>query len=212
MKKLTLLGLTFAAAIAQATVIGPGTTVLPSEVASAVGVGSLQLLTISGNYNFNVLPPPDISASYVETAYADTTNPFNPVAAGVYDTTIVLKITVGKGTANIERATLGYFGGFQASVSYLAGSPVPINATRDTTLDSVIGYQFAGLTPGQVETLVIYTNGQGANYGGTVSVQDGTVGDNVGLSTGPEPVSLNLVGGGLALLLLKRCRKALKKP
>jgi hypothetical protein len=198
MKKLIFLCLTFAAIIAHATVIGPGTTVTPNEVSTAVGAGSQELLTISGPYLFNVLPP-DISANYVETAYADSTNPFNTIS-GIYDTAIVLQITVGKGTATIERATLGYFGGFGTSVSYLAGSTaVPTSASRDS-VGQVIGYNFAGLTKGDVETLVIYTNAVGANYGGRVSIQNGTAGYNVGISVAPEPFSATLFGAGLALL------------
>jgi hypothetical protein len=199
MKKLTLLCLTFAAVVAHATVISSGGTAIPNAVVTAVGLGSAALLTISGNYNFNVLPA-DISASYVETAYADTTNPFNTIS-GIYDTTIVLKITVHSGTATIERATLGYFGGFETAVSYLAGSSaISSLATRDS-LGAVIGYDFAGLTPGDVETLVVYTNARGADTGGAVSIQDGTAGYNVGLSAAPEPRSATLLGGGLAFLL-----------
>jgi len=205
MTKLTLVaaGLTFATILAHATVIAPGTTVNApiEEVSTAVGPGSATLLTISGNYNFNVLPPPDISASYIETAYADTTNPFNTIS-GIYDTTIVLKITVHAGTtASIERATLGYFGSFDTSVSYLAGSAAaPTDATRNT-LGTVIGYGFLGLTAGDVETLIVYTNAHGANTGGTVSIQDGTTGDNVGISAAPEPVSATLLPIGLAFLI-----------
>jgi len=169
------------------------------------------MLTLSGNYNFNVLPP-DISASYVETAYADTTNPFNTIN-GIYDTTIVLKITVGPGTATIERATLGYFGGFDTAVSYLGGSAnssvAPTAATLDTT-GSVIGYDFVGLTPNRVETLVVYKNARGVDNGGAVSVQDGTAGYNVGISVIPEPFSAILLGGGLALLGVLRRRASPK--
>jgi len=212
MKKLIFLCLTFAALIAHATEIGAGTTVTPNEVTTAVGVGSLTLLQLSGNYNFNVLPP-DISASYVETAYADTTNPFNTIS-GVYDTAIVLKITVGPGTSSIERATLGYFGGFDASVSWLAGSSaVPTSASRDS-VGQVIGYDFAGLAPGEVETLVIYTNAVGANYGGALSVQDGTAGYSLGISVAPEPRSATLFTGGfafVAFLLVMVQRRALLK-
>ncbi len=198
-------GLTFATILAHATVIAPGTAVTPNEVSTAVGLNSATLLTISGKYNFNVLPP-DISATYVETAYADTTNPFNTIS-GVYDTTIVLKITVGPGTATIERATLGYFGGFETSVSYLMGSSAaPTGATRDT-IGAVIGYDFLGLTPGDVETLVVYTNAQGANTGGAVSIQDGTAGYNVGISAAPEPVSATLLPIGLAFLIFLEHRR-----
>jgi hypothetical protein len=206
MMKLTLgVGLTFASILAQATVIAPATTVTPNEVSTAVGLGSATLLTISGKYNFNVLPP-DISATYVETAYADTTNPFNTIS-GIYDTTIVLKITVGAGTATIERATLGYFGGFDTSVSYLAGSSAaPTAATRDT-LGAVIGYDFLGLTAGDVETLIVYTNGRAVDTNGTVSIQDGTAGYNVGLSMGPEPVSATLLPLGLAFLIFVQHRR-----
>jgi hypothetical protein len=201
MMKLTLgVGLTFASILAHATVIAPATAVIPNPVLTAVGPNSAVLLTISGKYNFNVLPPPDISATYVETAYADTTNPFNTIS-GIYDTTIVLKITVGPGTTSIERATLGYFGGFDTSVSYLASSSAaPTKATRDK-FSSVIGYDFFGLTQGDVETLIVYTNGRAVDTDGTVSIQDGTTGDNVGLSMAPEPLSATLLPIGLAFLI-----------
>jgi hypothetical protein len=95
----------------------------------------------------------------------------------------------------------------------------PTGATRDV-VGSVIGYNFAGLTPGEVETLVVYTNAQGANTGGAVSIQNGTAGYNVGISVAPEPLPLALCGTGLAIVgmagrrraLLKRRREALKKP
>jgi hypothetical protein len=200
-KKLTVaVGLTFAAISANATVIDPGASVAPNAVATAVGGGSTTLLTLSGPYLFNVFPA-DISATYVETAYADTTNPFNS-SPGVYDTAIVLKITVGKGTATIERATLGYFGDFRTSASYLTGSAaVPTSATRDI-VGSVIGYSFTGLTPGEVETLVVYTNGTDVNSSGRVSVQDGTAGYNTGISlaSAPEPTTVALLGSSLAVL------------
>jgi hypothetical protein len=155
---------------------------------------------LSGTYDFNTIPA-DISGSYVETAYADTTNPFNSIP-GVNDTTLVLKITVGAGTATVERATLGYFGSLSTGVSYLTGSSaIPTGATRDS-LGSVIGFNFAGLTPGQVETLVIYTSGVGAAPGGTVSLQDGTAGYNVGIlpTSVPEPLSASLAMGGIAFV------------
>ena len=206
MKKLCLgVGLTLVAVVAHATVINPGAAVAPNAVASAVGLGSTALITISGDYEFNGIPP-DIAGSYVETAYADTTNPFNTFP-GVYDTTFVLSITIGKGTATVERATLGYFGGFETSVSYLSSSDAaPIGATRDI-LGSVIGYNFAGLTPGQLETLVVYTNAQGAYAAGAVSIQNGTAGYNTGLSPVPEPAVAALTGVGLILFGLIRGHK-----
>lgn len=101
-----------------------------------------------------------IAKRYVESAFADSTKPFNTIL-GVYDTAIVLKVTVGPGTATVERSTLGYFGGFETSVSYFLGSgAVPIDASHDV-IGSVIGREFAGPVPGQVETLVVYTNGSG---------------------------------------------------
>jgi hypothetical protein len=213
MKKLIVLCLTFAAAMAHATEIGAGTTVTPDEVTTAVGAGSIELLQLSGNYNFNVLPP-DISASYVETAYADTTNPFNTIS-GVYDTAIVLKITVGPSIVPIRSATLAYFGGFESSVSYLAGSSaVPTLASRGPAPGQVIGYTFAGLTQGDVETLIVYTNAVGANYGGRVSIQDGTAGYNAGIDVAPEPRSASLFTGGFAFVaffLLVAQRRALAK-
>lgn len=191
-------GLAFAVIVAHATEIDPGAIVSPNVVGTAVGVPSRSLTTLSGNFVFNPLPA-DISGSYVETAYADTTNPFNSIV-GVFDTTIVLKITVGQGSSTIERVTLGYFGGFETSVSYLnTSAAVPTSATRNAG-GSVIGYTFAGLTPGQGETLVIYTNAQGANANGTVSIQDGTAGYNVGLSPAPEPLPANLSVSGLCVL------------
>ncbi len=199
------LGLTLAVVVAHATDIDPGAVVAPNAVATTVGIASTSLMSVGGNFVFNPLPA-DISASYVETAYADTTNPFNSIP-GVSDTTIVLKITVGQGTATIERVTLGYFGGFGTSVSYLnTSSAVPTNATRDAA-GNVIGYGFSGLTPGQVETLVIYTNGQGVALDGAVSIQDATAGYSVGLSLVPEPKSAAFLAAGLGVLCMMWFRK-----
>jgi hypothetical protein len=194
MKSLNLwVGLTFAAVAAHATVINPGGAVMPNGVVSAVGTSSAVLLTESGNYQFSAIPP-DISASYVETAYADTTNPF-----GSDDTTLVLQITVGAGTATIERATLGYFGDFKTSVSYVSSSSAaPTGATRDTS-GAVIGYNFVGLTPGDTETLVVYTSAKGAEPGGALSIQNGTAGDAPGISVVPEPAAMGGLSGGLAM-------------
>jgi hypothetical protein len=162
---------------------------------------------MSGNYEFSAIPP-DISGSYVETAYADTTNPF-----GAYDTTLVLELTVGPGTGPVERATLGYFGNIQTAVSYLSSSSVaPTGATRSSNPSTVIGFNFTGLTPGQVETLVVYTSVTGAEPGGYLSIQDGTAGDAVGISVlVPEPAEMGLLTGAWALLgalWLRRKRRA----
>ena len=198
MKSLNLwVGVTFAAVAAHAAVINPGGAVVPNGIVTAVGTSSAILLTESGNYQFSAIPP-DISGSYVETAYADTTNPFNSVP-GVHDTTLVLQLTAGGGTATIERATLGYFGDVKISVSYVTSSSVaPIGATLSAQ-GTVIGFTFTGLTPGQVETLVVYTCGTGAEPGGALSIQDGTAGDAPGISVIPEPAETGTLSGAFAM-------------
>jgi hypothetical protein len=199
MKKLIILGLgfTLATVLANAAAVGLGinSSVLPGSVTSLPT--SAPILTESGTYAFPAVPAQDIAGTYKEWAYADAANPL-----GAGDTTIVLQLTDTSGPATIERATLANFtAASQTSVAYLATSTVaPTSSTKDT-LGDVIAFNFTGLTPGDVETLIVYTNIVNATPG-LVSIEDGSAGYGVGISPGaaPEPMSMSLLGGGLALL------------
>jgi len=199
------LGLTLAAALGTAApiLLAPGTTTGYVPTAVAMPSGTI-VGTASGAYIFPAIPAPDISGTFVETVYKDPSNPF-----GAGDETFVLVITVGANTNNatVERATLGYFTPVQVQASYLTGTAsAPVTATRDAA-GGVVGFNFAGLTPGQVETLVVYTNWTQPLTVGTVSIINGTSGYAAGLEPAPEPVTMSLLGGGLAVLGLLRFRR-----
>jgi len=207
MRRLSTLGLGIVLAVALGSaapiLLAPGTAsgYIPNPVAMPTGtiVG-----TASGAYLFPASPAADISGTFVETVYADPGNVFAPG-----DETWVLQITVGANTNNagVERATLGYFPSVKVQASYLNGTAsAPVLATRDAA-GGVIGFNFAGLMPGQVETLVVYTNWAGQLSNGTVSIINGTSGYAAGLQPIPEPVSIGLLGGGLALLGLLRLHR-----
>jgi hypothetical protein len=207
-KVITLgLGLTVSAVLATAgpVAIGNGSSVTPGSVTTLPT--SAAFLTASGSYIFPgaPAPPQDIAGTYIEWAYADASNPL-----GHGDTTIVLQLTDTNGPATIERATLSNFTAASLTdVAYLNTSSVaPTGATKDVNGD-VIGFAFAGLTKGEVETLIVYTNDTNATLTGTVSIQNGTTGYNNGISPSsvPEPVSMSLLGGGLALLGALRFRR-----
>jgi hypothetical protein len=203
MKKIS--GLILGLAIATATAFAAPCAV---NLASAAGCtaslpASAALSTVTGTYAFSG-PPATIGASYSESVYADASNPF---ASG--DDTYVLTLTSITGTG-IEHVTLSSFL-FSPSidVAFTTGETAP---TTITSAGGVISFNFTpselGAGPGP-EYLIVYTSTKTFNGLGTTGIIDGTAGSGVGLqpTSTPEPMSMSLLGGGLALIGVLRLRR-----
>jgi PEP-CTERM motif-containing protein len=78
----------------------------------------------------------------------------------------------------------------------------------------VVGFNYAGaanLTGTEsTQLLVIQTNAM-AYMPGLLSVQDSLAANGVGFQPTPEPISMSLLGGGLALIGFGRWRRNQKK-
>lgn len=202
MKKISgfIFGLAFATAAAYAS---PCTISAASSSASSCSgavPASAALGTVSGVYGFAGVPP-TIGASYSESVYADASNPF---AAG--DDTFVLTLTNMSGTG-IEHVTLN---NFTLASSVAVGTGSGIAATTISEAGGVISFNFTPteLTPSTAtEQLIVYTNTTAWNSLGTTGIIDGTAGSGAGLEPTPEPMSMTLLGGGLALVGALRLRR-----
>ncbi len=211
MKNLLNLGLGFAvaAALATASPIGtltPGSS--PTVPNAAVTAPTATLVGSTGLHAYTFTPPvpgatADIAGTYSESVFADTSNPF---ASG--DDTFVLTFTVGAPYGGVERATIGGFAGLSVVADY--ASPSVAGTAPTSVAESpagVVSYNFAAISQADTETLVIYTNYAGpVTMGSGLSLQNQYGINGVGLTPGPEPMSMSLLGGGLALLGALRLR------
>jgi hypothetical protein len=112
------------------------------------------------------------------------------------------------GTAAIERLTMSFFSGLYTDLGYVAGSgtsDAPLTVSRQASGASV-GFTWAtnkGIAPDTISPfLYILTNAAGYETGGVVSLMNGAVA-SVGVYKPvgvPEPMSLLLVGSGIAAL------------
>jgi hypothetical protein len=118
----------------------------------------------------------------------------------------------------IERITAGNFAGYLVDAGVVTSSPgfAPLSVDRSAN-GGVVGFNYqnaANLTGTQsTQLLVVQTNA--TNYAaGLLSVQDQLSANGVGFQPAaatPEPVSMSLLGGGLALLGAARLRRKNKK-
>jgi hypothetical protein len=188
--------------LASATILVPGTTgAAPSGFSSAgwtlLASTGVQALS-SGNFTAN-------ATSWV---YADTGNTF---CSGCLD--FVYQITRTGGSDSIERITAGSFTGFQTDVGFVTGSAgVTTTGLDRSSSGSVIGWAYAGasaLTGSQGTRLLIVETDTKFFTAGVLSVQDGLTANGVGFqpTSIPEPVSMSLLGGGLAFLGMLRFRR-----
>jgi hypothetical protein len=113
---------------------------------------------------------------------------------------------------DMSRLSVGNYGGFQTDVSYnLAALPgvTPSVASRGTGPGDIVRFDFIGLPPGQVSTLlVVQTDAQA--YAPTIaSVINGGSAEFGSLAPVaiPEPATLALVGIGVLTLLGARNRR-----
>lgn len=197
----------FAATVSLAP--GAGIPVVPSDGSAFTGT---LVTSMSGNLSNG----PGESASYTEQVYRQT-NGF---------LTFYYQLTNTSPTDALNEVSLSDFTGVTASVGYLTGNggtlaptqTPPGNEASRTASGFEINffYQKSGtdgqFLPGQtLDYLEIVTNST-SWAPGTVSVIDDGVAttSSLGPVATPEPFSMGLLGGGLALLGVSRIRRSKK--
>jgi len=190
------------ASLGSATVLTPGT----SGAGSGFSNAGFTLLASTG---VQALSSGTFTANAMAWVYSDTNNSF---CAGCLD--FVYQVTRTSGTDPIERITGGSFTGYLTNVGWVAGSPgvTPTSVDRSTGTGSVIGFNYAGasaLTGTQgTQILVVQTNA--TRYtAGLMSAIDQQSANGVAFQPAsvPEPISMSLLGSGLALLGMARWRR-----
>jgi PEP-CTERM motif len=143
-------------------------------------------------------------------------DPNNPWGMGaetfVYTITVNSAVSANGGIEGIQHFTPGGFGGVLTSVGYLvSGSNDPTSINRQAGSGTIVDFSFipGQIAAGQTETVVVYTNATflGVNSAGLNDDVATTVTPLLGPSLVPEPTSMSLIGGGLALLGLLRFRR-----
>jgi hypothetical protein len=215
------------AASAQTT-LNPGQDKPTDPGNLAVGAGAT-VVTTTGPQNFSVTSMSDnsqFSGVYDVTVYAD---PSNVYCGGCYDFVISVSSNTSSSDA-IQHVTDGSFNPSEVTVGWSAPSggtncstlpstPTPTNCYQTpnevsrTTTGKTVAFDFNGtanLLGGQsTPTLVIETSAKSYTPGSLVISDD--IGSTFsGYGDVPEPVSMGLLGGGLALLGVMRWRNATK--
>jgi hypothetical protein len=197
-------GLLLALPSAYGNMLTPGGTVAPDMFSNTSNYTLLDSINGTGATGA-------LSVSYSEYVAADQNNSF---CAGCLDFAIFV---MNNGTESAESISTGSFAGFLTDVGYWSGStgaaPMTISRSSDGLAIHFDYIGFNNLTPGQSsDYLVIETNAT-SYVPGTITVQDGVTIDTAGFAPAvPEPMSMGLLGGGLALLgLVGMCRRAKKK-
>jgi len=190
------------ASLASATVLTPGSAGAPDPFSNA----GWTLLATTGS---QALSSGTFTANATSWVYSDSANSF---CAGCLD--FVYLVTRTGGDDPIERITASSFAGYSVDAGVVTSSPgfTPLSVDRSAN-GAVIGFNYqnaANLTGTQsTQLLVIQTNAR-AFTAGLLSVQDGQAANGVGFQPAaatPEPVSMSLLGGGLALIGLGRWRR-----
>jgi hypothetical protein len=188
--------------VASATVLTPGTSNAAPDAFSNAG------WTLLASTGTQALSSGTFSANATAWVYSDTSNTF---CSGCLD--FVYQVMRTGGTDTIERITAGSFAGFSTDVGSVTLSAGVTPSTVDrSSAGTVVGFNYQGAsalsgTQG-TQLLVIETNA--TQYtSGLMSVQDQQTVNGVSFAptTVPEPVSMSLLGGGLAVLGLLRFRR-----
>ncbi|HEY6988633.1 MAG TPA: hypothetical protein VH369_09630 [Bryobacteraceae bacterium] len=191
--------------LATASVLTPGSSGAPDPFSNA----GWTLLATTGS---QALSTGTFTANATASVYSDSANTF---CSGCLD--FVYMVTRTGGNDPIERITAANFAGYMVDAGVVTSSPgfAPDSVNRSAD-GGVIGFNYltTNLTgTDSTQLLVIQTNA--TNYmAGMLSVQDGQTANGVGFQPAaatPEPVSMTLLGGGLALLGGARLRKKNKK-
>lgn len=213
MKKFSILlafGLAITLPSAFASAITAGQTAAP-DVFTTTGFS----LVASTSGTINPVPGTSFNASYTEVV---ATGGGNIYCASCLS--FVIRVS-NAGPGIVERISTSAFDGFLTDVGYnttlsSAGAIAPTTVDRSTN-GSVVGFNFippgANIAAGQASMdLEIMTNAT-SYVPGFVSIQDGQAGTGPGFQPTlvPEPISMSLLGGGLALLGLARWRRPGKK-
>ena len=195
------------AAVASPVAMTAGGTVAPLSFNAALGS---PLATVNQS-----ISAPTVSANYTESVYADQSNLF---CAGCLDFVINLTATNASGSNdNIERVTTSSFAGFSVIAGYTGTGAAPATVGLDPA-GKVVSFNYTNgstLAPNtSTATLMIETNAKQFTTG-YVSIQDGTTAYGNGYAPSaatPEPMSMSLLGAGLAGFgLLGLRRRAAKK-
>ena len=191
--------------LATASVLTPGSSGAPDPFSNAGW-------TLLANTGSQALSSGTFTANAMAWVYSDSANTF---CAGCLD--FVYMVTRTGGSDPIERITVGDFTGYSVDAGVVTSSPgfAPDSVNRSAD-GGVVG--FNNLSTNQTGTnstqlLVVQTNA--TNYmAGLLSVQDRQSANGISFQPAaatPEPVSMTLLGGGLALLGAARLRKKNKE-
>jgi hypothetical protein len=206
--KISLLSLVVAAgfcSLSSAAILVPGNAQVPPDTFSPLTTATL--LATTG-------PQALSSGSFTGTGtawvYSDPTNIF---CANCLD--FVYQVTDNGPQVN-ERISAAVFTGFSTDAGYVTGGSGKVPNSVDRSTDgSVVAFYYPGannLLPGQTTALLVVKTNATSFITGTFSVQDGLSANAVGYSptSVPEPVSMCMFGGSLALLGLARLRRTAK--
>lgn len=204
----SLLAVVFTAALAQATILPPGSTPAPPTTFNTPVTGPF--LADTGLESFsatNSSGQTTISGKYEEMVYSD---PGNEFCAGCLDFFVVVANS-NCSLDDIVRITLAAFGNSMADAGYTNGKGSLPNGVDPNTVErgsngDAIGFSFSSLTgiaPGQVsEVLEIETNAT-SFMKGTLQIVDSSVASVTGFAPCgamvPEAgsIGLTLLGGAL---------------
>lgn len=189
------------ASLASATVLTPGSSGAPDAFSNA----GWTLLASTGD---QALSSGTFTATANAWVYGDSANTF---CTGCLD--FVYMVARTGGTDPIERITAGSFAGFLLDAGVVTSSPgfAPNSVDRSAN-GTVVGFNYqnaSNLTDSEsTQLLVIQTNAT-SYVPGLLSVQDQQSANGIGFAPAsvPEPISVSLLGGGLALMGMARWRR-----